>query len=352
MALSALSLLLEGPSPLNYFCAVRTHAFLIVLCVLAVLSSAAQPAPNTTDAKGRKQGAWSKSWPNGQLRYKGQFIDDKPTGEFRHYDEKGRLTTTQLHAGDGRTSRAEHYHLNGAVMARGRYIGQQKDSTWNYYAADASLRKVERYRDSKLHGEQLTYYPDGQVAEREERVNGELHGPSKSWFANGKLKSEATYVNGEAEGRMTFYHPNGKKEIEGDVVNGVRDGTWYYFNADGSLQLQALYAKGELVKERKENGTFTEYFDDERPKSELTYKKGKREGKFTEWHDNGKWVVKSAKPDESMGLPADMERVLEGQTKKREGTYANDLLEGEVMEYDERGKLLRKVLYKAGVEQK
>jgi hypothetical protein len=36
--------------------------------------------------------------------------------------------------------------------------------------------------------------------------------------------------------------------------------------------------KGELKKERKENGVFKEFYDDEQLKSEETYKKGKREG--------------------------------------------------------------------------
>ena len=36
---------------------------------------------------------------------------------------------------------------------------------------------------------------------------------------------------------------------------------------------------------------------------------------------------------------------------KREGTYMNDLLEGDVKEYDERGKLVQTIKYKAGVEQ-
>jgi antitoxin component YwqK of YwqJK toxin-antitoxin module len=46
-----------------------------------------------------------------------------------------------------------------------------------------------------------------------------------------------------------------------------------------------------------------------------------------------------------------VQRVLEGQTKKREGTYVNDLLEGEVKEYDEKGKLVKVTRYVGGVEQ-
>jgi len=158
-------------------------------------------------------------------------------------------------------------------------------------------------------------------------------------------------VKGEAEGAMTWFFANGRKEIEGKMVNGVRDGGWTYHNADGSLRMQTLYRQGRLVKEKKENGTFTEHYDDERPKSDVTYKKGLREGPFTEYHDNGGWVVKHVPADPIKGFPADMERVLQGQTKKREGKYKNDMLEGDVKEYDEKGKLVKVVKYVAGVAQ-
>ena len=42
--------------------------------------------------------------------------------------------------------------------------------------------------------------------------------------------------------------------------------------------------------------------------------------------------------------------MLEAQTKKREGTYKNDLLEGEVKEWDEKGRSLRTTMYQAGKE--
>lgn len=325
-----------------------------LLALTFAVSSLAQPPDastlNGTDAKGRKQGAWSKTWPNGKTRYVGQFKDDKPLGTFKHYDEEGKLTTLQEHAGDGRISRARHFHDNGTLMATGKYVGQEKDSLWNYYGPDGKLRKVERFTAGQLTGEQVTYYPDGSVAEKENRKAGLLNGAHTSWFANGKLKSEATYQNGEAEGKMVFYYQDGKKEIEGNVVNGDRDGTWYYFNKDGSLQLQVLYEKGQLIKERKENGTFKEYYDDEQLMSEVTYKKGKREGPFAEYYNNGKWEARALEPDPVLGTPGDLERVLKGQTKKKEGTYVNDLLEGEVKEYDEKGKVVKVTKYVGGVE--
>ncbi|MBL7950166.1 MAG: hypothetical protein JNM62_00485 [Flavobacteriales bacterium] len=331
------------------------HRVLLLIGLSGLFApSFAQPTGtqlNSTDAKGRKQGDWSKTWSNGKTRYAGQFKDDRPVGTFKHYDEEGRLVTLQEHAGDGRTSRARHFHGNGTLMAQGKYLGQEKDSTWNYYCGDGKLRKVERYLNGKLNGEQMAYYADGSLAEQETWKNGVLEGPGKSWFPNGKVKSEVTYLAGEPEGRMTFYFLSGKKEIEGNMVNGDRDGTWYYFNEDGSVQLQVLYGKGQLLKERKENGSFKEYYDDEQLKSEVLYKKGKREGPFAEYHDNGRWELKQVSSDPVMGTPPDVERVLIGQTKKKEGVYVNDQLEGEVKEYDEKGKLVKSIRYVAGVEQ-
>jgi antitoxin component YwqK of YwqJK toxin-antitoxin module len=322
-----------------------------VLCLPLALSSIAQPGPaadNRTDAQGRKQGAWVKHWPNGKPRYVGTFKDDKPVGEFRHFDEDGRLATVQVHAGDGHVSRARHFHPNGTLMATGKYVDQQKDSTWTYYDGAGELRKVENYRKGKLHGEQIAYYPGGAKAEEEHYENGVLHGETKGWFANGNLRMLTTYVHGQPDGPMEFHFPNGRKEIAGRMVNGDRDGAWSYYNEDGSLQLQVLYSRGQVVKEKKQNGTFTEYFDDERVKSQVTYKNGMREGGFVEYHDNGKWEIRPVPADPVMGTPADMERVLVGQTKKREGTYKADKLEGEVKEYDERGRVVKVTMYKDG----
>jgi antitoxin component YwqK of YwqJK toxin-antitoxin module len=326
----------------------------LVPVLLLVLFSSLVPAQpeadsiNRSDAQGRKQGTWVKTWPSGKVRYEGTFKDDRPIGEFKHFDEEGALTTIQQHAGDGKVSRAKHFHPNGKLMAAGKYVAQKKDSTWSYYDDSDQLRKVERYANGVLHGLQEVYYPNGRTAEQENFDQGLRHGESKSWFDSGVLKSEAIHAKGEPEGRMTFYYPSGKKEIEGKMVNGDRDGTWYYFNTDGSLQLQVLYRQGVLIKERKENGTFKEYYDDEQLMSEVTYKAGKREGPFVDYYNNGRWVVQPMPSDPVVGAPADMERTLQGQTRKREGTYRNDMLEGEVKEFDEKGKQIKVTRYVAG----
>lgn len=324
----------------------RTSVLLIALCSSFLLHAQAE---NRTDAQGRKQGEWARTWEStGKLRYTGRFKDDRPVGEFKHYDERGVLTTVQVYATDGKVSRAKHYHPDGTLMATGKYVGQEKDSVWNYYSTDGRLRRVEGMKQGVLHGEQLVYYANGQLAEHTTYRSGVRNGEHQSWFDNGNPRMSTVYRDDQPDGTITFHHPNGRKEIEGKYVDGLREGTWYYFNADGSLQLTVVYKKGEQFLERKENGTFTEYWDDDRVKSQITYKKGKREGPFVEYHNNGQWAMRKVPGDPIKGVPAFEERVLQGQTKAREGTYVNDLLEGDVREYDEKGRTIRTTTYAAG----
>lgn len=328
------------------------RAFFLSLVLALATTALAQPtAPNHKDAKGLKQGPWAKTWAeNSQLRYQGQFKDDQPVGRFTYYSNKGKVESIVDHYPDGKASHAKHYHPNGKLMAEGRYAGQEKDSMWTYLDVDGRKRSVERWAAGRKDGEQVTLYADGKVAEKATWTKGVQHGPFEQFFDNGQAKARSTYQNGNPEGIVTYFFPSGKKEIEGKMVNGDRDGTWSYYNEDGSVQIQILYKTGSYVKDKKENGTFKEYFDQDKLKSEVTYKAGRKEGRFTEWNNDGAWVERPVRIGPDGMQKGDTERVLEGQTKKREGTYKNDLLEGEVKEYDEQGKLIRTVIYAAGEE--
>ena len=325
---------------------------ILFIFMLLVVATQAQPGTglNQTDPKGRKQGAWAKNWPSGKLRYEGTFKDDLPVDTFKHYSEEGHLTTFQIYAPNGIDSRAKHFHPDGSLMAVGKYSGKEKDSIWTYYDSEGRTRKVEQFQAGTLHGEQVTYFDNGQPSERSNFENGTITGVRKTWFPSGMLASEENYVNGLAEGKSTVYFPSGKKELEGNMVRGERDGTWMHFNDDGSLHVKLIYQKGVLVKETRENGIFKEYFPDEKPKAEFSYKNGKLDGPFVEFNNDGEWITKQVPADPVSGAKPDVERVLHGQTKKREGKYKGGELDGEVREYDETGKLVKVKKYEAGVE--
>jgi antitoxin component YwqK of YwqJK toxin-antitoxin module len=317
----------------------------------AALAVSAQPpaAPNRTDAQGRKQGPWVRKWADSeQTRYTGQFKDGKPVGSFVYYSTKGNVESRIDHYADGNAAHGRHYHPNGKLMAEGRYVGEDKDSTWNYYDPQGILRDTEHWKAGKMDGAMTTYYPSGKVAEQRHFTAGVAQGPAEQFYANGAPRYKANYVDGSPEGIETFYFQNGNKEIEGNYVNGNRDGRWAYYNEDGSLQMQVQYAQGKFVKQKYENGSFKEYWEDGQTKSETTYKNGKRDGPFTEWYDNGTWTDMPVKLGPDGNAKADVERELKGQTKKHEGRYKNDVLDGPVKEYDETGKLISSTVYVNG----
>ena len=56
-------------------------SLLLIWCV-SFLSS----AQNITDAKGQKQGVWTKTYPNSSgIQYKGQFKNNKTVGTFTYF---------------------------------------------------------------------------------------------------------------------------------------------------------------------------------------------------------------------------------------------------------------------------
>ena len=62
-----------------------TQIFALSLTLLTLLLSEniyAQNNYNKTDKHGRRQGKWIEYHNNGQIRYKGQFKNNEPVGEF------------------------------------------------------------------------------------------------------------------------------------------------------------------------------------------------------------------------------------------------------------------------------
>jgi len=308
-----------------------------------------QPAPNATDKQGMKQGAWSRTWAEtDQLRYNGQFKDDKPVGRFTYFSTEGFVESIVDHYADGSGAHGRHFHPNGKVMAEGRYVGQTKDSTWVYLDANGLRRSQEQWKNGRKHGEDLSFFDDGTISERITFANGVQEGVHEQFFPGGQVKHRGNYVRGEGEGLMTWYYPEGRKEVEGHLVSGSRDGIWYYFNADGSVQIQMVYEHGNFIKDKKENGVFKEYCEDEQLQSEYTWKQGKLNGPFTEYYCNGTWVAEPLPVDKFGAGQGETQRVLKGQLKKREGNYRNGLLHGLVIDYGESGSARSRVDYVDG----
>ena len=120
----------------------KRYCFLLTMLLLAMTATAQDF--NQTDDKGRRQGTWRDYYSNGQLRYEGEFKNDKCKGTFRYYDEQGNLKATNEFDKSGERALNKTYAPNGRVVATGYYLNQKKDGEWKYYDAQSGqLRLVE-----------------------------------------------------------------------------------------------------------------------------------------------------------------------------------------------------------------
>lgn len=190
---------------------------------------------NQLDANGNKQGKWLKSFSNGVPRYEGQFKNDKPYGEFKHYYVSGVLKAVTKYSPDGIVARTKTFHENSKPMAEGKYINQKKDSVWRYFSdVDGKLISDETYKKGVLQGLSRVYYPEsGKVAESTEYKDNLKNGKLIKYFPEGSLMTEGTYVDDQLESDFTLYFPNGKIQLKGQYKNGRQVGNWTYYDENG-----------------------------------------------------------------------------------------------------------------------
>jgi antitoxin component YwqK of YwqJK toxin-antitoxin module len=216
-------------------------------------------AVNRTDANGKKQGPWEKTYPKSRAyEYKGQFKDDKPVGTFTYYYPSTKVKAVIKHDEKSGRSSAIMYHENGLVMAKGIYRNQLKDSIWDYYGPSGRQSLKETYTKDKLNGTTTVYYIPEEVGDKRIIVaktsvylNGVLHGDMIEYFDTGIIKSKVKYVNGVKEGVMVTNHPNGKPMMTERYKKGVPHGWQTAHDQTGKEIGKKYYCYGELLEGKR-----------------------------------------------------------------------------------------------------
>ena len=208
----------------------------LALAALMSLSAVSQDI-NRTDSKGRRQGAWTDFYSNGQKRYEGQFKNDKCKGTFRYYDEQGNLQATNEFDNSGEKCLNKTYAPNGRVVATGYYVNQKKEGEWKYYDKNSGqLLLSEENVGGKVHGWSRLYNPkNGKLAEETQYVEGRPEGVCHKYSDTGVLQMECQYHQGQLNGPCKTYYPNTALKEEGQYTAGKKSGVWKTYNEDGDL---------------------------------------------------------------------------------------------------------------------
>lgn len=332
---------------------IRLFIILNILFLSHALQAQVDSLWNRVDKNGWKQGRHREFYPKTQkLRYEGQFIDNKPVGTFKfYYPETFELNSIHEYDTLGGRAKITVYYKNKKIMAKGFYLNQQKDSIWSFYDDKGNLKMTEFYRNNKRNGEKIVYYNDSTIFEVITFKDDIQDGPYKIYYSDKNLKEEGFNKNGDKEGFVIYYNPGGKPLYKGNYVNHLKDGEWIRYNDDGTQMQKEIYKNGILKNTIFINGVFKEEYPNETPKSEFTYKNGKKNGPYKVYYDNGK-LVEEEVPAYDGGNGKEKIIYYEGQTLKEKGTYLNDKLHGKVTYYKPNGHIEKIVTYSNGVAQK
>ena len=211
-----------------------TSVIAVVVCFTTTISA---QTSNLIDSNGKKQGSFKVHYPSGNVKYTGQFNDDKPYGEFSYYTADGYLKAINAFTPDGMKACSKQFSANGKMIAEGNFVDQLKDSIWRFYSDyDSTLLSEESFKKNVKDGISKTYFPDGgQLSEIQEYKNGIRNGIWKKYFQEGAVMLEATYLNDELNGKFVLFFDSGKVKIEGEYLHGMKTGIWFEYNEAGDL---------------------------------------------------------------------------------------------------------------------
>jgi len=332
-----------------------------IICLLFPFSTYSQ-SYNKTNANGKKEGAWYKTFPNSATkRYEGQFKNGVPYGEFTFYYSSGKVKSKSTYVNGGMNIHAKIYHENGNLMGKGKYVGENlKDSTWLMYNPAGNLNVTESFLNGKLNGPSIVHYPKGDTAEITYYKESKKNGKWIQFFTDGKKKVEGTYANGHLNGRVTHYHPDGYKLRSGFYKYGAKENVWVSFLQNGVISAKNHYRKNKLfkVEEMYETGELMAVTSISPKGKVLRTKEYHKNGKLKA---DGKYYKETSEPYLGVGeIPEEgKQRVaLKDSTwvyydtkgiKKKEENYKLGKLHGPKTSFYPNGNIEQKFMYSDGL---
>lgn len=247
------------------------------------------------------------------------------------------------------------------------------------YHSDGWLRYEATYENGLLKGPWTEYYDNGQVKAtgqadgyslihlpvrvglwREYNREGVLTfegtyehdllvGRAMQFYDNGQPRFEAYFEDGNVVGPWTAFHDNGRVWLKGEAKGGqygintfepVRTGYWQEYNRDGTLVFEGTYVDGLL------EGRAVRYYDSGQPWYVAHFRDGQLMGPWEEYHENGQLQAVGEAYGQENGWVNTFEHPLRTGPWRHfnsdgvlvfEGTYADNLLVGRVVEYYDDG---------------
>ena len=214
-------------------------------------------------SNGTLNGLQKEFYPNGEQKCEVSFSDGKQDGLFTQWYE------------------------DGQVELKVEIKNGEKDGHFQQWHPDGHLKVSEYYLDGKLHGDSQAWNLEHCLIHKVYYENGLQDGLFQTWFDDGTPYQSITFVKGAKDGLEEVYHLNGQKKSVAHYINGALDEKRLAWFADGHIQLQTEYKNGAPIGKHKEYHSSFENNGEHILKVEAQFEEGKRQGLHQEYHPNG-----------------------------------------------------------------
>lgn len=216
------------------------------------------------------------------------------------------------------------------------------------YYDNGQPRQYLEILNNRAHGQYREWFDNGQLHVKAFVIGGSpdttkaaeetwlFDGPCRAWDPQGNLTAVINYVKGKLEGDSLYYHSDGKIWKRAHFCGGELEGTVEVFYNDGQLLQNISY------EHNKPHGIALRYWQDGSLSTEEEYS----HGSLLSGHYYGKSGALVSSIDDGKGL-----RTLFGAaTISEQHEYNNGESEGEVRQFDNEGRVVRRWHVRDGIK--
>lgn len=235
--------------------------------------------------------------------------------EWKVYFKNGKVSSLETWNNDVLEGPVVEYYEDGKIKKEGHYVNNKPEGLFKTYYPNTITSTIGRYKAGIKDGEWIYRSEKGEEENKEIYEGGEVVYTTQERVSYWDtlqtiLRSKESY-NLDRTTNYNNYYPSGKIQREGHFHKNAKVGEWKYFNENGALDSTIMYfagnregfsqtyIEGKLFKKMEylhdmPHGVYEEYYSDGTKKMQGTYNKGKKQGTWKYFSQQGT-VVKEEK---------------------------------------------------------
>ena len=289
-------------------------------------------------------GKFEMYYSNGSPQKQGHYKNNQKNGEWLEYYDNGKKKSQINYQDDVMDGKALYYYNSGQLKSENRY------------KVNDNFKHSKHEAATLLDGEQKTYFENGKLESISRYEKGKKNGLFESWNIAGVKKSEIALCYDIYCGNYKTWFNNGKLEKNISYGKPIYDSLRKAFKEVLDGKYETYYNNGnphqlKHFKQGKEDGAFIEYHENKIKASEQNYSEGLKNGSSKRWNRNG-FLIESEnyiviKQNEKQISVKDGEYLYFNEINQQninQGFYKNGKKEGKWTTWHQNGKL-SKVCY-------